>query len=183
MTPKARMWATIGGLAVLALAGSVAVFLLHLAPFRTGSSDSTVPPSLQLESHGRTQTLRFQRGARVREGLELANDGMVPVEIVGFSLPPSESLLSLAAVEMAKAGAGSGSDDPALRSFGPFTLSGGESRWVVLRLQMSGCHSVPRGSTTTVAAVDVTFRVFGIQRHQQISLPVTFEVARPKSCR
>jgi hypothetical protein len=31
--------------------------------------------------------------------------------------------------------------------------------------------------------VDVTFRVFGIQRHQQISLPVTFEVARPKSCR
>ncbi|HEV7536360.1 MAG TPA: hypothetical protein VGP90_12045 [Acidimicrobiia bacterium] len=111
---------------------------------------------------GSEVTVGFERAGEFSARMALVNHGRYPVHVVGF---PDRGAYSygLESVETA-----SDADGPA-RSFRPFTLRRGATRWLVLHFRFADCYLEHAGAGTVVrTTLPVSYRVFGLHHKQAV---------------
>ena len=91
---------------------------------------------------------------------------------------------SLAAVlrleTAAKRYAGSlGQGDPSLEKFLPFTLAGGDRRWIAVRTRFGNCADFEAGELETHTHFNVTYSVLGFTKRALVPLPKDIGVDSP----
>ena len=80
----------------------------------------------------------------------------------------------------AKRYAGSLSEfDPSLEKFLPFTLAGGDRRWIVVRTSLGNCGRFAAGTSETYTRFKVTYSVLGFTKHAWVPLPKDIGVDSP----
>jgi hypothetical protein len=175
---------SIVGVAIVASVALIGMVALRATPLVSGSS--SWGPGRPAHAD-RTKAIWGTRPFSI--GFELINDGSVPLRVTAISMPPAtgHDLLTWSAPLLDPQDRGSNRLER-LSPFAPFTLSGGDAVWVVLRGTFGNCTAFPAppaGVTTSQSwsTADVGFRWAGVvPRHQAIPLPTVVEVARPADC-
>ncbi|MBI3648276.1 MAG: hypothetical protein HY240_05970 [Actinobacteria bacterium] len=129
----------------------------------------------------------YREGKSCAIGLSLANEGRIPVRVIGIGTPfPQGGLLTLTDVQLARPPDGrvytTAAGDPSLQPFAAFSLGHGDKRWVVLRSRFGNCDRYAVGTSATWVAVEVTYEVLGVTKHQWVRLPMRVDVASPANC-
>ena len=70
--------------------------------------------------------------------------------------------------------------DPVLEKFLPFTLAGGDRRWVVVRTRFGNCDRFAAGASETYTRFQVTYSVFGLTKQAWVQLPKDIGVDSPR---
>jgi hypothetical protein len=176
---KARAWSLVIYLLVLAAVGGIVLFAARYQPLSTTNFASGAVS----QSNAKVVRLEYKAGGTFALGFLLVNDGPVPVKILRMQMTGKNELLIPVRLETAsKRYAGSiAAGDPNLDKFIPFTISGGDRRWVVLRTRFGNCARFSPGAYTTYTQLLVTYTVSGFTKHAWVPLPKDIRVDSPDS--
>jgi hypothetical protein len=174
---KARAWALVAYLAVLAAVGGIVLFALRYQPISAANFASE--PGAQ--SDPRMVRLGYANGGTFSFGFLIVNDGSLPVKIQRIHITGRNGLLVPLRLETAgKRYAGSvGESDAALERFLPFTLAGGDSRWIVVRTRFGNCGRFDASDAETYTQFQVTYSVLGLTKRAWVPLPKDIRVDSP----
>lgn len=174
---KARAWALVAYLAVLAAVSGIVLFAVRYQPlsaanFASGPVTSSGPNMVRV-GYANGETFSF--------GFLIVNDGQLPVEVQGIQITGQNQLLVPVRLETAaKRYAGSVSEfDPSLEKFLPFTLAGDDRRWIVVRTRFGNCGRFAAGTSETYTRFKVTYTVLGFTKHAWVPLPKDIAVDSP----
>src|ERR671910_491622 len=128
---KARAWALVAYLVVLAAVGAIVLFALRYQPISAANFTSEPVP----QSEPNLIRVAYTSGGTFSFGFLLVNDGPLPVKIQRIQMTGRNQLLAPVRLETAgNRNAGSlGEGDPSLERFPPFTRAGDDRRWIVVR--------------------------------------------------
>ncbi len=174
---KARAWGLVAYLAVLAVVASIVLLAVRYQPlsaanFASGPVAEDGPNMIRVG---------YADGGTFSLGFLVVNDGPFPVEIQRIQTTGQSALLVPIRLETAaKRYAGSlGEGDPSLEKFLPFTLAGGDRRWVVVRTRFANCDRFAEGAFETYTQFRVTYSVLGFTKYAWVSLPKAIRVDSP----
>jgi hypothetical protein len=173
---KAFMWALVAYLVVLAGVAGIVLFAVRYQPLSAANFASG-----PVTESGNMVRLEYANGGTFSFGFLLVNDGPLPLKIQRIQLTGQDELLIPVRLETAaKRDAGSlGVGDPDLEKFIPFTLDGGDRRWIVVRTRFANCGRFEADAFETYTQFQVTFGVLGLTKHAWISLPKDIRVDSP----
>ncbi len=174
---KTRAWGLLAYLAVLATVAGIVLFAVRYQPLSAANFASG--PATQ--SGGNTVMVEYANGGTFSFGFLLVNDGWLPVKIQRIQMTGQSELLVPVRLETAaKRSAGSlGEGDPSLEKFLPFTLAGGDRRWIVVRTRFANCRRFAAGAFETYTRFQVTYSVLGFTKHVWVPLPKDIRVDSP----
>jgi hypothetical protein len=174
---KARAWGLVAYLVVLAAVAGIVFFALRYQPVSAANFAS----GPVMEAGRNMVRVEYENGGTFSFGFLLVNDGPLPLKIQRIQVTGKNELLIPVRVETApKRDAGSlGEGDPSLKKFLPFTLDGGDRRWIVLRTRFGNCGRFAAGAFETYTQFQVTYRVLGLTKHVWVSLPKDIRVDSP----
>ena len=174
---RARAWALVAYLAVLAAVATIVLFAVRYQPlsaanFASGPVASAGPNTVRVG---------YENGGTFSFGFLIVNDGQLPVKVQRIQSTGQNQLLVPVRVETAaQRYAGSlGEGDPVLEKFLPFTLAGGDRRWIVVRTRFGNCDRFAAGALVTYTRFQVTYSVLGLTKHAWVRLPKDIGVASP----
>ena len=174
---KARAWALVTYLAVLAAVAAIVLFAvlyqpLSAANFASGPVTSSGPNMVRVG---------YANGGTFSFGFLVVNDGSLPVKVQGIQITGQSQLLIPVRLETAtKRYAGSLSEgDPSLEKFIPFTLAGSDRRWIVVRTRFGNCGRFAAGTSETYTRFKVTYNVLGLTKQAWVALPKDIAVDSP----
>ena len=174
---KARAWGLVAYLAVLSAVAAIVLFAVRFQPlsaanFASGPVTSPRPNMVRVG---------FVNGGTFSFGFLVVNDGPLPVKIQGIQITGQSELLVTVRLETAaKRYAGSlGEGDPSLDRFVPFTLAGGDRRWIVVRTRFGNCDRFAAGAFETYTRFNVTYSVLGFTKRAWVPLPKDIGVESP----
>jgi hypothetical protein len=174
---KSLVWSVVAYLALFsAFLGTVLLAArfqpLSTANFATGASTQSNANVLRVE---------YRSGGTFSLGFLLANGGPLPVKVLRIQMTgKNELLIPVKQQTASKRYAGSlGATDPNLAKFLPFTVSGGDRRWIVIRTRFGNCARFPAGAYSTYSRVLVTYTVIGFTKHAWVELPKDIRVDSP----
>jgi len=174
---KARAWALVAYLAVLAAVSAIVLFAVRYQPlsaanFASGPVTSSGPNMVRVG---------YANGGTFSFGFLIVNEGQLPVKIQGIQITGQSQLLVPVRLETAaKRYTGSLSEsDPSLEKFIPFTLAGGDRRWIVVRTRFANCGRFAAGASETYTRFKVTSSVLGLTKHAWVPLPKDIGVDSP----
>ena len=148
---RARAWALVAYLAVLAAVAGIVLFALRYQPLSAANfaSESVA------QSDSKMVRVGYENGGTFSFGFLVVNDGPLPVKIQAIQVTgQSELLVTVGLQTAANRYAGSlGQGDPSLDKFLPFTLTGGDRRWIVVRTRFGNCGRFAAGASRDVHAV------------------------------
>jgi hypothetical protein len=172
---KAFMWALVAYLVVLAGVAGIVAFAVRYQPLSAANFAGTVTES------GNMIRLEYANGGTFSFGFLLVNDGPLPLKIQRIQLTGQDELLIPVRLETAaKRDAGSlGVGDPDLEKFIPFTLDGGDRRWIVVRTRFANCGRFEADAFETYTQFQVTYGALGFTKHAWVSLPKDIRVDSP----
>lgn len=174
---RARAWALVAYLAVLATVAAIVLFAVRYQPLSAANFASG-----PVASSG-TSTIRvtYVNGGTFSFGFLMVNDGQLPVKVQKIQMiGPNQLLVPVRFETAARRYAGSlGQGDPSLQRFLPFTLAGGDRRWIVVRTRFGNCDRFAAGALATYTRFQVTYSVLGLTKHAWVSLPRAIGVASP----
>jgi hypothetical protein len=173
---RARAWALIAYLLVLAAVGAIVLFALRYQPISAANFASQAAP----QSDPKIVRVGYVNGGTFSFGFLIVNDGPLPVKIQRIHITGRNQPLVPTRLETAgKRYAGSlGQSDPSLEKFLPFTLGGGDARWIVVRTRFGNCGGLSKGAFE-ITHFEVTYTVLGLTKHAQVSLPRDIRVDSP----
>ncbi len=173
----ARAWALVAYLAVLAAVAGIVLFAVRYQPLSTANFAS----GPVTESGQNMVRVEYANGGTFSFGFLLVNDGPLPLKIQRIQLTGQNELLVPVRLETAaKRDAGIlGEGDPSLEKFLPFTLSGGDRRWIVVRTSFGNCGRFAAGAFETYTQFQVTYSVVGFTKHAWVPLPKDIRVDAP----
>jgi hypothetical protein len=174
---SARAWAAVAYLAVLAVVGGIVVFAVRYQPL-TAANFASGPVT---SSGANVVRVGYASGGTFTFGFLVVNEGPLPVKIQGIRVTGRNDLLVTAGLEMAgKRYAGSlAQGDPSLDKFLPFTLAGGDRRWIAVRTRFGNCDRFAAGASQTYTRFNVTYSVLGFTKHAWVPLPQGIGVDSP----
>jgi hypothetical protein len=174
---RARAWALVAYLLVLAAVGAIVLFALRYQPISAANFASDPVP----QADANVIRVGYTTGGTFSFGYLVVNDGPLPVKIQRIQMTGRNQLLVPVRLETAgNRYAGSlGAGDPSLEKFVPFTLAGGERRWVVVRTRFGNCGRLPAGAFETYTQFQVTYSVLGLTKHASVPLPKDIRVDSP----
>ena len=174
---QARAWALIAYLAVLAAVAGIVLFVVRYQPL----SAANIASGPTTESGPNMVRVGYVDGGTFSLGFLVVNDGPFPVKIQRIETTGQSALLVPVRLETAaKRYAGSlGEGDPSLEKFLPFTLAGGDRRWVVVRTRFANCGRFAEGAFETYTQFRVTYGVLGFTKHAWVPLPKGIRVDSP----
>lgn len=174
---KARAWGLVAYLAVLAAVGTIVLFAVRYQPL-SAANFASAPVA---RSDANLVTVGYANGGTFSFGFLIVNDGPFPVKIQRIQVSGQSQLLIPVKVETAgKRYAGSlGETDPSLDAFLPFTLSGDDRRWIVVRTRFGNCDRFAAGAFQTYTRFRVTYSVVGLTKHAWVPLPKDIGVGSP----
>ena len=174
---KARAWAMVAYLAVLAAVATIVLFALRYQPlsaanFASGPVTSSGPNMVRVG---------YANGGTFSFGFLIVNDGPLPVKIQRIHVTGQSELLVTVRLETAaKRYAGAlGEGDPSLDKFLPFTLAGGDRRWIVVRTRFGNCAHFEAGDFEAHTQFNVTYSVLGFTKQAFVPLPKDIGVDSP----
>ena len=174
---KARAWALVAYLAVLAAVSGIVLFAVRYQPlsaanFASGPVTSSGPNMVRVG---------YANGGTFSFGFLIVNEGQLPVKIQGIQITGQSQLLVPVRLETAaKRYTGSLSElDPSLEKFLPFTFAGGDRRWIVVRTHFGNCGRFAAGTSETYTRFKVTYTVLGLTKHAWVPLPKDIAVDSP----
>ncbi len=174
---KARIWGLVAYLVVLAGVAGIVLFAVRYQPlssanFASGSGAESGPNMIRLQ---------YTSGGTFSFGFLLVNDGPLPLKIQRIRVTGQNELLIPVRLETAaKRDAGSlGVGDPDLDKFIPFTLDGGDRRWIVVRTRFANCGRFEADAFETYTEFQVTFGALGLTKHAWVPLPKDIRVDSP----
>ena len=174
---KARAWAMVAYLAVLAAVAAIVLFAVRYQPlsaanFASGPVTSSGPNMVRVG---------YANGGTFSFGFLIVNDGPLPVKIQRIHVTGQSELLVTVRLETAaKRYAGSlGEGDASLDKFLPFTLAGGDRRWIVVRTRFGNCANFDPGDSEAYTQFNVTYSVLGFTKHAFVPLPKDIGVDSP----
>jgi hypothetical protein len=174
---QARAWALLAYLAVLTAVAAIVLFAVRYQPlsaanFASGSVTSSGPNIVRVG---------YANGGTFSFGFLVVNDGPLPVKIQRIQITGQNELLVTDGLETAaKRYAGSlGQGDPSLDRFLPFTLAGGDRRWIVVRTHFGNCDRFAAGAFETYTQFNVTYSVLGFTKQGWVPLPKDIGVDSP----
>ena len=173
----ARAWALVAYLVVLATVAAIVLFALRYQPLSAANLASE-----SVASYGsNTVRVGYEDGETFSFGFLLVNDGQLPVKIQSIQVAGQRQLLVPVGLETAaKRYAGSlGEGDPSLEKFLPFTLTGADRRWIVVRTRFANCDRFAAGASETYTRFQVTYSVLGLTKHAWVRLPRGIRVDSP----
>ena len=173
---KAFMWALVAYLVVLAGVAGIVLFAVRYQPLSAANFASG-----PVTESGNMVRLEYANGGTFSFGFLLVNDGPLPLKIQRIQLTgQSELLIPVRLETAAKRDAGSlGVGDPDLEKFIPFTLDGGDRRWIVVRTRFANCGRFAAGAFETYTQFQVTFGALGLTKHAWVALPKDIRVDSP----
>jgi hypothetical protein len=173
---KAFMWALVAYLVVLAGVAGIVVFAVRYQPLSAANFASG-----PVTESGNMVRVEYTNGGTFSFGFLLLNDGPLPLKIQRIQVTGQNELLIPVRLETAaKRDAGSlGVGDPDLEKFIPFTLPGGDRRWIVVRTRFANCGLFAAGAFETYTQFQVTYSVLGLTKHVWVSLPKDIRVDSP----
>jgi hypothetical protein len=173
----ARAWALVAYLAVLAVVAGIVVFAVRFQPL-TAANFASGPVT---SSGANVVRVAYANGGTFSFGFLVVNDGPLPVKIQRIQVTGQNDLLVTAGIETAaKRYAGSlAQGDPSLDKFLPFTLAGGDRRWIVVRTHFGNCANFDPGALDTVTHFNVTYSVLGFTKNAVVPLPKDIGVDSP----
>ena len=173
----ARAWALVAYLAVLAAVAGVVLFAVRYQPLSAANFASGPAAS----SGTATVRVGYENGGTFSFGFLIVNDGQLPVNVQRVQMTGQNRLLVPVRLETAaQRYAGSlGQGDSSLEKFLPFTLAGGERRWIVVRTLFGNCDRFPAGALETYTRFQVTYSVLGLTKHAWVQLPKDIGVVSP----
>jgi hypothetical protein len=174
---KARAWALVAYLVVLAAVAAVVLFAVRYQPLSAANLASDAVPQ-----PGRDMIVpEYAAGHSFSFGFLLANDGPLPVKILSVKVTgPNELLIPVRIETASKRDAGSLSEaDPELDKFIPFTLAAGDRRWIVLRTRFGNCARFQPGAFVAYTRFQVTYTMLGFTKHAWVRLPRGIRVESP----
>ena len=174
---SARAWALVAYLAVLAVVAGIVVFAVRFQPLAAANFASGPVTS----SGANVVRVGYVNGGTFTFGFLLVNDGPLPVKIQRIQVIGQNDLLVTVGLETApKRYAGSlGQGDPSLDKFLPFTLAGGDRRWIVVRTRFGNCADFDPGDFEAHTRFNVTYTVLGLTKHAWVPLPKDIGVVSP----
>ena len=174
---SARAWALVAYLAVLAVVAGIVVFAVRFQPLAAANFASGPVTS----SGANVVRVGYVDGGTFSFGFLLVNDGPLPVKIQRIQVIGQNDLLVTAGLETApKRYAGSlGEGDPSLDKFLPFTLAGGDRRWIAVRTRFGNCDRFAAGASQTYTRFNVTYSVLGFTKSAVVPLPKDVGVESP----
>ena len=174
---KARAWALVAYLAVLAAVGVIVLFALQFQPLSAANFAS----EQFTQSGAKVVRVGYTNGGTYSFGFLVVNDGPLPVKIQRIQLIGQSHLLIPVRLETAaKRYAGSlGESDASLEKFLPFTLAGDDRRWIVVRTRFGNCGRFAAGAFETYTQFQVTYSVLGLTKHAWVPLPKDVRVDSP----
>jgi hypothetical protein len=174
---KARAWALLAYLAVLAAVSGIVLFAVRYQPL-TAANFASGPVT---SSGANVVRVGYASGGTFSFGFLVVNDGQLPVKVQGIQITGQNQLLVPVRLETAaKRYAGSLSEfDPSLEKFLPFTLAGGDRRWIVVRTRFGNCGRFAAGASETYTRFKVTYSVLGLTKHAWVPLPKDIAVDSP----
>lgn len=174
---KARAWAMVAYLFVLAAVAGILLFAIRYQPlsaanFASGSVTETGSNMVRVE---------YTNGGTFSFGFLLVNGGPIPMNIQRIQLTGQNELLVPLKIETAaKRDAGTLAEgDPSLDKFLPFTLSGDDRRWIVVRTTFGNCGRFTAGAFETYTRIQVTYKVLAFTKHVWVPLPKDIRVDSP----
>jgi len=174
---RARAWALFAYLAVLAAVAGIVLFALRYQPLSAANfaSESVA------QSDSRMVRVGYENGGAFSFGFLVVNDGPLPVKIQRIEVTGQSDLLVTVGLETAaNRYAGSlGQGDPSLDKFLPFTLAGGDRRWIAVRTRFGNCGRFAAGASETYTRFKVTYSVLGFTKHAWVPLPKDIGVDSP----
>src|SRR5918995_728975 len=174
---RARAWALVAYLVVLVAVGAIVLFALRYQPIAGANfaSEPVAQPDPKLVRVG------YTNGGTFSFGFLIVNDGPLPVKIQRIQTTGQNALLIPVRLETAaKRYAGSLSEgDSSLERFVPFTLAGGDRRWIVVRTRFGNCGRFDPGASETYKQFQVTYSVLGLTKHASVALPKDIRVDSP----
>ena len=172
----ARAWALVAYLVVLAAVGAIVLFALRYQPISAANFASQAAP----QSDAKIVSVGYVSGGTFSFGFLVVNDGPLPVKIQRIHITGRNQPLVPTRLETAgKRYAGTlGESDPSLEKFLPFTLAGGDARWIVVRTRFGNCGRLSEGAFE-ITQFQVTYSVLGLTKHAQVSLPRDIRVDSP----
>ena len=175
---RARAWALVAYLAVLAAVAGIVLFAVRYQPLSAANFASG--PVAQSDPH--MVRVGYANGGTFSFGFLIVNDGQLPVRIQRIQMTGQRHLLVPVRVETAaNRYAGSLAEgDPSLEKFLPFTLAGGDRRWVVVRTRFANCDRFAAGALETYTRFQVTYSVFGLTKQAWVQLPKDIGVDSPR---
>ena len=174
---SARAWALVAYLAVLAVVAAIVLFAVRYQPL----SAANIASGAVAQSDPNMVRVGYANGGTFSFGFLVVNDGQLPVKIQRIQMTGQSHLLVPVRVETAaKRYAGSlGEGDPSLEEFLPFTLAGGDRRWIVIRTRFGNCDRFAAGAFETYTRFQATYSVLGLTRHAWVQLPRDIWVGSP----
>ena len=123
--------------------------------------------------------VRYTPGKEFVVGLDITNTGRWGITVTGVPLttPDGPSYWQIIGIDMSAAGANFGHPQQVV-PFHPFALLPGRGRWIEVHYQFRSCPSViaQNGAFEVTRSWPVSFRVFGVVRHQEFRLPMTVAI-------
>jgi hypothetical protein len=174
---SARAWALVAYLLVLGLVAGIVLFAFRYQPL-TAANFASGPVT---SSGANVVRVGYVSGGTFTFGFLVVNEGPLPVKIQGIRVTGRNDLLVTAGLEMAgKRYAGSlAQGDPSLDKFLPFTLAGGDRRWIAVRTRFGNCGRFAAGASQTYTRFNVTYSVLGFTKHAWVPLPKDIGVDSP----
>ncbi|HSJ51234.1 MAG TPA: hypothetical protein VLA90_08120 [Actinomycetota bacterium] len=176
---KARAWALVAYLAVLSAVAGIVLFAVRYEPLSAAERFSASGP---VTADGPNMIrVGYVHEGTFSMGFLLVNDGPFPVKIQRIQMTGQNALMVPVGLETAaKRYAGSLTEgDPSLDKFLPFTLAGGDRRWIVLRTRFGNCGRFAAGSFETYTRFQVTYKVLAFTKHASVPLPKAIRVDSP----
>jgi len=174
---SARAWALVAYLAVLAVVAGIVVFAVRYQPL-TAANFASGPVT---SSGANVVRVGYVNGGSFSFGFLVVNDGPLPVQIKRIQVTGQSDLLVTIGLETAaKRYAGILTQgDPSLDKFLPFTLAGGDRRWIVVRTRFGNCANSDAGDFKTLTDFTVTYTVLGFTKRAVVPLPKDIGVESP----
>ena len=175
---SARAWALVAYLAVLALVAGIVLFAVRYQPL-TAANFASGPVT---SSGANVVRIGYANGGSFSFGFLVVNDGPLPVQIKRIQVTGQNDLLVTIGLETAaQRYAGSlAQGDPSLDKFLPFTLAGGERRWIAVRTRFGNCDRFAAGASQTYTRFNVTYSVLGFTTTAWVPLPKDIGVESPR---
>ncbi|HJU57561.1 MAG TPA: hypothetical protein VJ774_02370 [Actinomycetota bacterium] len=174
---RARAAALVAYLAVLATVAAIVVFAVRYQPL----SAANLASEPLAQSDPNIVRVEYENGGTFSFGFLIVNDGQLPVNVQRIQMTGQNQLLVPVRLETAgQRYAGSlGEGDPSLEKFIPFTLGGGDRRWIIVRTRFGNCDRFAAGVLEMHTRFQVTYSVLGFTKHAWVQLPKEIGVGSP----
>jgi len=174
---SARAWALVAYLAVLAVVAGIVVFAVRYQPL-TAANFASGPVT---SSGADVVRVGYVNGGSFSFGFLVVNDGPLPVQIQRIQFTGQNDLLVTVGLETAakRYARSLAEGDPSLDKFLPFTLAGGDRRWIAVRTRFGNCANSDEGVIRTYTHITMTYRVLGFTKSAIVPLPKDIGVESP----